>query len=86
MLSIEQEQKLKMLLDAIPEPQSRSFAEQLRDDRGRFTEKKEFKSELDKVTWKPVGNGVYVRRRKSFYILCDVLVLMGVLIGVMLFV
>jgi hypothetical protein len=75
MMDYNQERKLKMILDMIPDPQ------QPRDEQGRYTEKKqeELKSDLDKVTWVPAGDGVFIRRRKARYMIYDLLFISGLI-------
>lgn len=83
MLSYETERKLETLLSAFPLPaENREANDQPRDEKGRYTEIPEaLKSDYDKVTWEPIGGGVYVRRRKMRYVLADVMIL-GVVLGI----
>jgi hypothetical protein len=80
-MDFEQERKLERILDLIHLPE-----EQPRDEKGRYTSKKteEYKSDLDKVDWFPVGDNVFVRRRKIRYVLYDCAILFSILVGVML--
>lgn len=79
MLDYQQEQQMKVFLDAIS---PRENLDQARDEKGRFVEEQTetVKLDYDKVYWKPINDHTFVRRRKSYYVLIDSAVLLGVLV------
>jgi hypothetical protein len=80
MLDYNQEKKLELLLSLIDLPSEMPTRDQLRDGQGKYTESpKQSKSDSDDVIWVHCGNGTFVRRRKTRYVIYDCVFIFSIL-------